>query len=55
MTAEEFGQVRDLFDAALDRPADERREWLRAACHENQQLLEEVEQLLGADALAEVG
>ena len=55
MTSEQFRHLRELFEAALDKSTAERREWLREACRGDTQLLEGVERLLAADALAESG
>ncbi|MEM1118180.1 MAG: protein kinase, partial [Bacteroidota bacterium] len=43
-------QVQTLFEDALDRPADERTAWLRAACGDDPDLYREVEALLDGDA-----
>jgi protein kinase-like protein len=53
VTSPQFSQLRGLFEAALDRPPSERREWLREACRGDSQLFEGVDLLLAADALAE--
>jgi serine/threonine protein kinase len=55
VTSHQFRHLRGLFEAALDKSAAERREWLREACQGDAQLLEGVERLLAADALAESG
>ena len=55
MTPERFRGLRALFEAALDKPAADRREWLREACNGDEQLLAAVEDLLRADELAERG
>lgn len=48
MQAERFRQVRNLFDAALERAAESREEFLRAACVGDRELLMEVGRLLAA-------
>ncbi len=55
VTSQQFSQLRVLFEAALDRSPSERREWLREACNGDGRLLDGVERLLAADALAESG
>jgi len=55
VTSQQFSQIRGLFEAALDQPLAERHEWLREECRGDAQLLEAVERLLAADALAEGG
>lgn len=55
MTSGQFRHLRELFEAALDKSAAEQAEWLREACQGDAQLLEGVERLLAADALAESG
>ncbi|MFI5006718.1 MAG: serine/threonine-protein kinase, partial [Solirubrobacterales bacterium] len=48
MTPERFRQIRDVADAALDRPESERSAFLSAACAENDTLRAEVDSLLEA-------
>jgi eukaryotic-like serine/threonine-protein kinase len=48
MNAERFRQVRNLFDAALERHADTGNEFLQKACHGDEELLAEVGRLLAA-------
>ena len=55
MAPERLRQVRDLFEAALATPLEERSTWLREVCGRDDQLCEEVEDLLRADGLAEQG
>ena len=49
LTPDEFQQVRAIFEAALQRSADERREFVAQACGSNQVLLSEVQRMLVAD------
>ncbi len=46
----QWEKVKELFDAALQRPATERSEFLRQACGPDDSLLKEVESLLSAYA-----
>lgn len=46
MTPERWQQVRELFDAALERPVAERREYVRSSAGLDADLAEEVESLL---------
>ena len=55
MAPDRLREIRDLFEAALERPPEERSSWLRHACGEDDTLLEEVENLLRADRLADRG
>lgn len=48
MTPEQWAKVNDLFHAALERPADERRAWLTAATGADADLQREVEALIAA-------
>ncbi len=48
MTAEDFRRVRNLFDAAVEKPAAERAAFLDEACQGDASLREEVESLLRA-------
>ncbi len=43
-------RIQALFEAALDRPDDERSAWLRAACGGDPDLYPEVDALLAGDA-----
>lgn len=47
---EDFRRVRNIFESALDRPPQERRAFIEAACGDDTVLLAEVERLLAADA-----
>jgi non-specific serine/threonine protein kinase/serine/threonine-protein kinase len=49
VTPERYKQVRDLADAALDRPEGERRAFLAATCGADEALCDEVTSLLAAD------
>jgi len=49
-SAERFRQVRNLFDAAMDRAAADRDPYLADACHGDPELLAEVHALLAAHA-----
>ena len=53
MSPENWQQVRDLFDAALARPAEERAKFLERACAGDEALRREVESLLESDEAAE--
>jgi len=46
--AVEWQQVQQLFDAALQRPPEKRKEFLEQECGSNQELRREVESLLAA-------
>lgn len=46
MTQERFRQIRNLFDAALERDTDARTAFLQEACRDDQDLHEEVSRLL---------
>ena len=48
MTPEEWAKVNDLFHAALDRPAGERRAWLEAVTGSEPDVMREVEALIAA-------
>lgn len=48
---ERFQQVQRIFDAALDLPASEQRAFLIEQCGDDAELLREVSELLGADAV----
>jgi serine/threonine protein kinase len=48
MKAERFRQIRNLFEAALERPSDARNSFLQEACHNDEELLIEVGRLLVA-------
>src|SRR5262245_34694549 len=50
VTPEEFRRVRQIFEAALDRPPSQRRAYVEAASEGNPILLDEVTRLLTADA-----
>ncbi len=50
MTLERYHQVRNLFDAALDRDSAARASFIAEACQGDQSLLEEVSRLLAAEA-----
>src|SRR5215831_2393192 len=49
LTPERFGQVRAIFEAAVERPAAERRAFAAGACGADRALLLEVEAMLAAD------
>lgn len=49
-SAEHFRQVRSLFDAAMERPAGERNDFLADACEGDSELRAEVEGLIQAQA-----
>jgi Tol biopolymer transport system component/serine/threonine protein kinase len=53
VSPEKWQQVRDLFDAALTRPAEERAKFLDRACSGDEALRREVESLLASDEEAE--
>jgi serine/threonine protein kinase len=48
MTQERFRQIRNLFEAALERPPEARAAFLEEACLGDQELREEVDRLLSA-------
>jgi hypothetical protein len=48
LTPERFAQLKTLFQDALDRPAETRRDWLAAACGPDAELFRDVDALLGA-------
>lgn len=48
MTTDHQRRVRDLFDAALDQPAELRQQFLAGACNGDRQLMETVGRLLAA-------
>lgn len=47
MTAERFRQIRQVFEAALDQPDAERKQWLAEACQGDGAMEIEVNELLG--------
>jgi eukaryotic-like serine/threonine-protein kinase len=53
MSNERREQIETLFEAALDREATARHEWLAVACADDHALLAEVEALLAAHEMAE--
>jgi hypothetical protein len=59
MTSEQWARVRDVLHRALDRPPEERADWVGAVCEDEPEIRAEVESLLGAyeadDALFETG
>jgi protein kinase-like protein len=52
VTPDRFAKVRAIFEAALERPARERRAFVDGACVGDPALLREVEAMLAADATA---
>ena len=52
---ERWARIDELFHAALDRPAEERSEFLALRCGGDPALLREVELLVGADAMNATG
>jgi hypothetical protein len=48
VTTRDYDALKALFNAALDRPADDRLAWLRTACGSNEALCREAEALLRA-------
>jgi serine/threonine protein kinase len=52
-TAENFRRVRNLFDAAMERPAAERTAYLESSCEGDAALLGEVRELMAAHGAAE--
>src|SRR5260370_14591252 len=53
VSPEKWQQVRDLFDAALARPVEQRAKFLNGACVGDDALRREVESLLASDEQAE--
>jgi serine/threonine-protein kinase len=54
LTPERFAQVRAIFEAAVERPAAERRAFAAGACGADIELLREVEAMLAADGNADL-
>lgn len=52
MNPERWGQVTKIFDAALDQPASEQKEFVRRECNGDEELAAEVFKLLAADERA---
>jgi serine/threonine-protein kinase len=52
VSPQDFRRIRTLFEAALQRPLDERRAFVTAACNGDTALLAEVEMMLAAEARA---
>ncbi len=52
MTPARWARAGELFHAALDVPAEQRREWVDSACAGDPAMREEVLSLLGSDAMA---
>ena len=50
MNPERWRQIRDLFDAARELPAEKRQRFLDSACRSDTELRREVQQLLDSDA-----
>jgi eukaryotic-like serine/threonine-protein kinase len=50
---ERRARIEEVFEAALERPDADRGEWLEAECHDDPELLAEVQALLAAHELAE--
>src|SRR6185436_4029333 len=50
MTPEHWRKITELFEAALDRPLDQRAAFLEVACAGDRELLRRVEAMLVADA-----
>jgi serine/threonine protein kinase len=48
MTPEEFRQVREIFDKALELPRESRSDYVRSACRDDSELLAEVERMVEA-------
>jgi predicted Ser/Thr protein kinase len=46
MNQSQWERLKDIFNAALDQPAGERREWLRRQCRDDVSVLQEAEALL---------
>ena len=49
VTAEDFRRIRQVFEAALERPREEQEEFLKQACGEDAALRREVERMLAAE------
>jgi hypothetical protein len=47
---DDYRRLRELFDAALERPAAERRSFIDQACGGNTRLVAQVDRMLAADA-----
>ena len=52
MTPDRYRKVRGLFEAAFEQPAEVRTSWLEEACSGDEELRDEVQQMLDADALS---
>jgi hypothetical protein len=50
VTPDDFRRIREVFEAALDRPPGERLTFVERACAGNTLLVAEVERMLSADA-----
>ncbi|HKY05191.1 MAG TPA: serine/threonine-protein kinase, partial [Blastocatellia bacterium] len=50
MNPEQWRKIQDLFEAALERPADERASFLARACEGDEEMRRRVEAMLAADA-----
>lgn len=50
LNQERFTQARAIFEAAVERPAAERRAYASGACASDEELLREVQAMLAADA-----
>jgi hypothetical protein len=48
-TPDDFCRIREVFEAALERPAGERLAFVERACHGNTLLVAEVERMLSAE------
>ena len=48
MTPERWQQIKQIFQSALERPADERAAFIRSQCDGDETLASEVESLLAA-------
>src|SRR5690349_17694495 len=55
MTPENWAKVGELFHAALERPQEQRKQWVESACAGDVELRAEVLSLLGSDAIAGEG
>ena len=53
MTADRWKQVSNLYHAALERPANERAEFLAHACDDDPELRREIESLLRYEAASD--
>ncbi len=53
ISPERFARVREVFEAALDRPATERRGYVDGACGQDEGLRKEVRRMLAAEAKAD--